>query len=169
MERQYSILKDQLYTERINQVEWELSEVKLGRSQEYLAPLQQLEEQLAQRKEIADKLRAFRIENSKHIFESEVIAAKQHFENEKRNLFDKIEEDINEKIIRLEEDRHNVDISWKEWGSGSKSGKVRGPGRKKPISVQGPYIVYMLHDEEILNDWAIVRKALYNVSTGPKY
>lgn len=169
MERQFNILKEQLYTERIHLVEWELSEVKVGRSQEYLQPLQQLEEQLAQRKEVTDKLKAFRIENINHKHESELQAAKQHFENEKKNAFDQIQEELTEKIRRLEEDRHNVDISWMEWGNEKRSGKVRGPGRKKPVSVQGPYIVYMLHDEEILDDWTTVRKALYNVTGAPKF
>ncbi|KAL5275655.1 BRMS1L family protein [Megaselia abdita] len=170
LERQFNILKEQLYTERIHLVEWELSEVKVGRSQEYLQPLQQLEEQLAQKKDVADKLRAFRIENINHIHESELQAAKQHFENEKKNVFDEIQEELTEKIRRLEDDRHNVDISWMEWGNDKRSGKVRGPGRKKPVSVQGPYIVYMLHDEEILDDWTTVRKALYNVTgAAPKF
>uniref|UniRef100_T1H654 Breast cancer metastasis-suppressor 1-like protein-A n=1 Tax=Megaselia scalaris TaxID=36166 RepID=T1H654_MEGSC len=155
LERQFNILKEQLYTERIHLVEWELTEVKVGRSQEYLQPLQQLEE--VGSKEVADKLRAFRIENINHKYESELQAAKQHFEEK---AFDQIQDELTEKIRRLKDDRHNVDITWMEWGSDKRSGKVRGPGRKKPVSVQGPYIVYMLHDEEILDDWTTVRKAL---------
>lgn len=61
---------------------------------------------------------------------------------------------------RLEEDRHNVDISWADWGTSTRTSKVRGPGKKKAITVTGPYIVYMLSDEDILEDWKIIRKAL---------
>ena len=165
LERQFIILKDLLYSERINLVDWELSEVKVGRSQEYLQPLQQLEEQLGQRKEVVDKLRSFRLENINHKFESKLQAAQQHYENEKQNAFDQIKEELEESIRQLESDRHNVDISWMEFGQiDKKSGKVRGPGRKKPVTVTGPYIIYMLHDEEIIDDWTQIRKALYNYS-----
>lgn len=31
--------------------------------------------------------------------------------------------------------------------------------RKKPVTVTGPYIVYMLNEMDILEDWAAIRKA----------
>lgn len=34
--------------------------------------------------------------------------------------------------------------------------------RRKPVTVSGPYIVYMLKDAEILEDWTIIKKALSN-------
>lgn len=72
-----------------------------------------------------------------------------------------IHEELLEKIRRLEEDRHNVDLSWDEWGNRcARPSKVRGPGRKKVVTVTGPYIVYMLRDEDILEDWTMIRKAL---------
>lgn len=71
-----------------------------------------------------------------------------------------IYDELIDKIRRLEEDRHNVDISWADWGTGTRTSKVRGPGRKKAVTVSGPYIVYMLTEEEILEDWKIIRKAL---------
>lgn len=73
---------------------------------------------------------------------------------------DYIYDDLMEKIRRLEEDRHNVDISWADWGNDKRTSKVRGPGRKKAVTVTGPYIVYMLHEEDILDDWHTIRKAL---------
>lgn len=77
---------------------------------------------------------------------------------------DYIRDELLEKIRRLEEDRHNVDISWADWGSatgsGQRAGKVRGPGRKKAVTVTGPYIVYMLNDDEIMEDWTEIRRAL---------
>ena len=71
-----------------------------------------------------------------------------------------IYDELMEKIRRLEEDRHNVDISWADWGTNTRTSKVRGPGRKKQITVTGPYIVYMLHDDDIIDDWRVIRKAL---------
>lgn len=92
-----------------------------------------------------------------------------------------IYDELIDKIRRLEEDRHNVDISWADWGTSTRTSKVRGPGRKKAgtfstyyftqqfsnifyltftVTVSGPYIVYMLAEEDILEDWKIIRKAL---------
>lgn len=74
---------------------------------------------------------------------------------------DSIHEELLEKMRRLEEDRHNVDLSWDEWGNrSSRPSKVRGPGRKKVTTVSGPYIVYMLRDEDILADYNFIRKAM---------
>jgi len=32
--------------------------------------------------------------------------------------------------------------------------------RKKPVTIAGPYIVYMLHDNEIMDDYLTIKKAL---------
>lgn len=85
-------------------------------------------------------------------------------QNEKELAIDQIREEILEKIRKLEEDRHNVDISWSDWASESRPNKVRGPGRKKAVTVTGPYIVYMLKDEDIVEDWRLIRKAIKRTS-----
>jgi breast cancer metastasis-suppressor 1 and related proteins len=155
------LLREQLYRERINQVDQQLSEVRVGRSEQYLEPLQQLNDNMNTRKEVADILKKYRMENINHKFESEEQAAQQHFESEKKLAMDNLYDELMEKIRRLEEDRHNVDISWADWGTSIRTNKaVRGPGRKKAVTVSGPYIVYMLRDEDILEDWTAIRKAL---------
>lgn len=73
---------------------------------------------------------------------------------------DMIYEELMDKIRRLEEDRHNVDISWADWGTNTRTSKVRGPGRKKAVTVTGPYVVYMLNEDDIMDDWKMIRKAL---------
>ncbi|XP_055638656.1 breast cancer metastasis-suppressor 1-like protein [Toxorhynchites rutilus septentrionalis] len=160
LEKQFMILKEQLYKEKINQIDQQLQEVRGGRSQEYLAPLQRLADNMNTRKEVAEILKNFRMENIRHKFEAELQAARQHFESEKQLAMDVIYEELMEKIRRLEEDRHNVDISWADWGTNTRTSKVRGPGRKKAVTVSGPYIVYMLREEDILEDWTSIRKAL---------
>lgn len=85
------------------------------------------------------------------------IITKITFQSECILSVDYIRDELLEKIRRLEEDRHNVDISWSDW---PEQRKVRGPGRKKAVTVTGPYIVYMLHDNDIMDDWAAIRKAL---------
>lgn len=37
--------------------------------------------------------------------------------------------------------------------------------RKKPVSVSGPYVVYMLRDSEILEDWALMKRAIKTSGT----
>lgn len=80
MERQFSILREQLYCERINQVDIQLTDIRGGRSQEYLAPLQRLNDNLRSRTEVASVLKKLRMENITHKFISEEQAAIQHFE-----------------------------------------------------------------------------------------
>lgn len=97
-------------------------------------------------------------------------------------LFDAIDDDLKEKIKRLEEDRNNVDINadlWMVERGLVKAGKVKdkkqnastkgganrnsdSTPRRKPVTVTGPYIVYMLRDSEILEDWTVIKKALSN-------
>jgi breast cancer metastasis-suppressor 1 and related proteins len=118
------------------------------------------------RKEVAEILKKYRLENIRHKFESEEQASRQNYESEKQLAVDRLVEELNEKIRRLEEDSHNVDISWADWGSGAKgTNRTRGPGKKKPVTVQGPFIVYMLHDEEIMEDWTVIKKALKGNAT----
>jgi breast cancer metastasis-suppressor 1-like protein len=142
------------------QVDTQLHEIENGMSQEYLGPLQALADRMNARKEVAEILKKYRLENIRHKFESEEQAAKQNYESEKQMAVDRLLDELNEKIRRLEEDSHNADICWADFETNSKSNKVRGPGRKKPVTVSGPYIVYMLRDEEILADYAEIRKVL---------
>jgi len=78
---------------------------------------------------------------------------------------DNLRDEFVDRIRRLEEDRHNVDISWADWGTDKRQSKVRGPGRKKAVTVTGPYVVYMLREEDIMEDWTIIRKALKRSSS----
>ncbi|KAI8115348.1 hypothetical protein FF38_01644 [Lucilia cuprina] len=160
LEKQFSQLREQYYTERINQIERQSAEVRNGRSEEYLQPLKELDKVYKNRIEVAEILKRFRLENIEHKFLSEEQAALQNFESEKQLALDQIYDDLMEKIRRLEEDRHNVDISWDDWGNDKRHSKVRGPARKKAVTVNGPFIVYMLHEEDILEDWTTIRKAL---------
>ena len=97
-------------------------------------------------------------------------------------LKDALKADLDEKIHRLEEDKHHVDFSnvlWAEGSFGGASHDKRGSRkrksqtqsthidptmdpdrRKKPVTVTGPFIVYMLREEEILDDWAAIKKAM---------
>ncbi|XP_077996343.1 breast cancer metastasis-suppressor 1-like protein [Glandiceps talaboti] len=166
LERQFTDLKEQLYMERLSQVEAKLIEVKAGQAEEYLKPLQELEENMHIRTQVAGIARQLRQANIKNKYDCEEKAAKENHESDKILLHDQIRSDIEEKLRRLEEDRHNIDLGSDFWNDSSvvkksrkKSDSMTGEKKKKAVSVSGPYIVYMLRDIDILEDWTAIRKA----------
>ncbi|KAF3830735.1 hypothetical protein GH733_001630 [Mirounga leonina] len=82
LEKQFTDLKDQLYKERLSQVDAKLQEVIAGKAPEYLEPLATLQENM----QIRTK-------------------------SEKLLLYDTVQSELEEKIRRLEEDRHSIDIT----------------------------------------------------------
>uniref|UniRef100_L7M086 Putative breast cancer metastasis-suppressor 1-like a n=1 Tax=Rhipicephalus pulchellus TaxID=72859 RepID=L7M086_RHIPC len=167
LERQFMHLKEQLYLERANQIEAKLEEVKLGRAPEYLQPLEDLQDNMRIRIEVAGILKEMKLKNIKRKCEAEETAALQNFESERALLQDSIRCELEEKIRRLEEDRNSIDITSDLWSeqvthkkSRRKTDSMTTDRRKKPVTVSGPYIVYMLRENEILEDWTAIRKAL---------
>ena len=71
-----------------------------------------------------------------------------------------MKEDCENRIRKLEEDRNNIDVSTTLWGN--EQPRRNSKSRKKPVTVSGPHIVYMLTDSEILHDWTIIKKCLTN-------
>ncbi|KAG7244283.1 hypothetical protein INR49_004422 [Caranx melampygus] len=219
LEKQFTDLKEQLYKERLSQVDIKLQEVMAGCAQEYLEPLANLQENMQIRTKVAGIYRELCLESVKNKYECEIQAACQHWESEKLLLFDTVQSELEEKIRRLEEDRHSIDITSELWNDGlhSRKNKKKDPfcpvKKKKPVVVsdilfplllslslflpsvicshdllQGvsvtvnrdvscpssvfsltsplrPYIVYMLQDLDILEDWTAIRKAM--ASLGP--
>ncbi|CAG9860346.1 unnamed protein product [Phyllotreta striolata] len=162
LENQFGHLREQLYRERLSQVEMQLAEVKTGKSREYLISLQELQDNMRIRTEVAGILRQLRLQNITNQYEGEEQAAQQNFESEKNLACDYYYSELMDTIRRLEEDRHNSEISWGEggeWGSRSRS-----RSRRKAVTVSGPYIVYMLKPQDIIEDWTIIRKALKRTS-----
>uniref|UniRef100_A0AAY4D6W7 Breast cancer metastasis-suppressor 1-like protein-A n=1 Tax=Denticeps clupeoides TaxID=299321 RepID=A0AAY4D6W7_9TELE len=164
LERQFTDLKDQLYKERLNQVDLKLQEVMAGSAPEYLEPLANLQENMQIRTKVAGIYRELCLESVRNKYDCEMQAASQHWESEKLLLFDTVQSELEEKIRRLEEDRHSIDITSELWNDGLQSRKNKKkdpftPGKKKkPVVVTRPYIVYMLQDLDILEDWTAIRK-----------
>nr|XP_020472593.1 breast cancer metastasis-suppressor 1-like protein-A isoform X2 [Monopterus albus] len=171
LEKQFTDLKEQLYKERLSQVDSKLQEVMAGCAQEYLEPLANLQENMQIRTKVAGIYRELCLESVKNKYECEIQAASQHWESEKLLLFDTVQSELEEKIRRLEEDRHSIDITSELWNDElhSRKNKKKDPfcpvKKKKPVVVSGPYIVYMLQDLDILEDWTAIRKAM--ASLGP--
>lgn len=80
LEKQFMAIKEQLYLERLTQVDKKLEEVRAGRSSEYLHPLEELQDNMRVRSEVSGILRDFRLTNVKCQYEAEMLAARQNFE-----------------------------------------------------------------------------------------
>ena len=149
-----------LYRERITQVDTKLCEVRVGKSEEYLIPLERLKENMKTKQEVAEILKQFRLQNIQNKYDAEEQAALQNFKSEKELIWDAIHSDLQEKIRRLEEDKNNVDIHADLWLNSSGRRRRNHTERRRAVSVSGPYIVYMLRDEDILEDWALIKKSI---------
>lgn len=166
LEKQFTDLKDQLYRERLSQVNGKLAEVEAGQASEYLEPLAVLLENMQVRTKVAGVYKELCLESVKNKYECEIQAANQHWESEKLLLFDTVQNELEEKIRRLEEDRHSIDITSELWNDELSGRKKRRDAlspdkkRRRPSVVSGPYIVYMLPDLDILEDWTAIRKAV---------
>jgi len=167
LESQFSELKQQLYKEKLTQVSEKLEEVRAGVATEYLSPVAQLEDNLKTRLTVAGVRSKLKQKNIDNVSKAEEQAAEQNYESEKQLLYDMLLEDLYNKIRRLEEDRHNVDITSDLFTESQTLKKCRQASslsaserRRKPVAVTGPYIVYMLRESEIREDWAAIAIAM---------
>ncbi|KAK7104309.1 breast cancer metastasis-suppressor 1-like protein [Littorina saxatilis] len=165
LSHQFCKLKDQLFNEREAQIELKMKELDRGTEPDYLNRLADLDQNRKHRLQVAEILYTLRREAIQEKFKSEEIAALQHMNSEKDLLYDQLKFELEEKIKRLEEDRHNIDITSDLYESqNQKKRKKQDPfqsdRRKKPVQVSGPYIVYLLQDTEIIDDWTIIKRAI---------
>ncbi|XP_018026044.1 breast cancer metastasis-suppressor 1-like protein isoform X2 [Hyalella azteca] len=165
LEKQFSILREQLYRERLSQVEERLNSVRKGEAAEYLTPLNQLKEAYTVRLQVADVMKKFRLKNIQNKYEAEIMAANQNYENEKVLLMCALWEDLEERIRHLQEDRHTVTFTSRLWVEKNLRRSPRashkgGERKESKAVVDGPYIVYRLRDEDILEDWTVIRRAV---------
>ncbi|KAJ3606286.1 hypothetical protein NHX12_025807, partial [Muraenolepis orangiensis] len=152
LEKQFTDLKEQLYKERLSQVDVKLQEVMAGCAQEYLEPLANLQENMQIRTKVAGIYRELCVESVKNKYECEIQAACQHWESEKLLLLDTVQSELEEKIRRLEEDRHSIDITSELWNDGL---QTRNKNKKKDP---------LYPDLDILEDWTAIRKAMASLA-----
>ncbi|XP_060014534.1 breast cancer metastasis-suppressor 1 isoform X6 [Lagenorhynchus albirostris] len=171
LEKQFSELKEKLFRERLSQLRVRLEEVGAERAPEYTEPLGGLQRSLKIRIQVAGIYKGFCLDVIRNKYECELQGAKQHLESEKLLLYDTLQGELQERIQRLEEDRQSLDISSEWWddklharGSSKTWGSVPPSKRKKAPLVSGPYIVYMLQEIDILEDWTAIKKARAAVS-----
>ncbi|XP_056432194.1 breast cancer metastasis-suppressor 1, partial [Gadus chalcogrammus] len=162
LEKQFHDLKDKLFRERVSQVKERLEEVLTGRAGDYRERLSSLQGSTQLRTQVAGVYRELCLQVIKHKYECELQGARQHLESERTLLLDAMKTELLDKIRRLEEDRESTE--W--WSDDVKSKKckrknllARSDRKKKAALVSGPYIVYMLRDIDIMEDWAAIKKA----------
>ncbi|XP_053417582.1 breast cancer metastasis-suppressor 1 isoform X2 [Nycticebus coucang] len=134
LEKQFSELKEKLFRERLSQLRLRLEEVGAERAPEYTEPLGGLQRSLKIRIQVAGIYKGFCLDVIRNKYECELQGARQHLESEKLLLYDTLQGELQERIQRLEEDRQSLDLS------------------------SGPYIVYMLQEIDILEDWTAIKK-----------
>ncbi|XP_060922248.1 breast cancer metastasis-suppressor 1 isoform X2 [Limanda limanda] len=165
LEKLFQDVKDKLFRERQSQVKVKLDELLTGKAGEYREPLAALQNSMQIRTQVAGVYRELCLQVIQHKHECEVQGARQHLESERSLLFDAMKTELLEKIRRLDEDRENTDLTseWSDETRGKKCKRKNLPGRlerkKKVALVSGPFIVYMLSDIDILEDWAAIKKA----------
>lgn len=177
LEKQFVALREQLYYERLQRVDEKLKGVMSGKSPDYLQPLEELEQNMRIRTEVAGIQKELKLANVTCIHEAEKLAALQHMESECKAICDYLRQDLEEKLKRLEEDRNSIDSEhWVDAVASHTTGKKKKrhghadlshvrdqfaflDRRKKPVPVSGPYIVYMLRDSEIAEDYNLIRRA----------
>uniref|UniRef100_G1QD63 BRMS1 transcriptional repressor and anoikis regulator n=1 Tax=Myotis lucifugus TaxID=59463 RepID=G1QD63_MYOLU len=165
LEKQFSELKEKLFRERLSQLQVQLEEVGAERAPEYTEPLGGLQRSLKILIQVAGIYKGFCLDMIRNKYECELQGAKRHLESEKLLLYDTLQGELQERIQRLEEDRQSLDIS-SEWrddklhtrGSPRTWDSLPPSKRKKAPLVSGPYIVYMLQEIDILEDWTAIKK-----------
>ncbi|XP_023391483.1 breast cancer metastasis-suppressor 1 isoform X5 [Pteropus vampyrus] len=165
LEKQFSELKEKLFRERLSQLRVRLEEVGAERAPEYTEPLGGLQRSLKIRIQVAGIYKGFCLDVIRNKYECELQGAKQHLESEKLLLYDTLQGELQERIQRLEEDRQSLDISSEWWddklharGSSKTWDSLPPSKRKKAPLVSGPYIVYMLQEIDILEDWTAIKR-----------
>ncbi|XP_056298739.1 breast cancer metastasis-suppressor 1 isoform X2 [Pseudoliparis swirei] len=189
LENQFQELKEKLFRERQNQVKVKLDEVLTGKAGEYREPLVSLQESMQIQTQVAGVYRELCLQVIQHKYECEQQGAMQHLESERTLLVDAMKTELLEKMRRLEEDRRSTDLTsgtanttssgavrsltatinvWtkNEWSDEMRGKKCKrknllgGSERRKKVAlVSGPFIVYMLRDIDILEDWTAIKKA----------
>lgn len=162
LEKQFLNLREQLYQARRERVISKLDEVKAGKAPEYLQPLEDLQDQMRIRTEVAGILKDLRLKNIRCQYDAEQLAVRQNYDSEKRAIIDNIRCDIEEKLRHLDEDRNaleSADAPVEHFGY-TRDHLFLPDRRRKPVSISGPYIIYMLREHEIMEDHAQIRKAI---------
>jgi len=170
LEKQFADLKEQLYKEKLTQIDDQLGKVNQSmkmEAKEYIGPLKQLEQDCEIRTEVAGYLKHYKIINVENQLQCELQSAEQHFQNEENAIISQLMLEFEEKLRKVEEERHTAEMYSDLWCDDAFRSRKKRKGmeifvpdkRKKPVTVTGPYIIYMLNEMDILEDWAAIRKA----------
>lgn len=181
IEQYFNEVSKRLYVERRNLIDKKLKEVGDESSPDYINGVKLIDAEQHQKLRVIDLRGRYHHDSLKKILEADKLACAQQLQNDKQALVEQFQNDLDDKLSRLQEDRDNIDMSVDKYSDLNSSGgsydskgrklstskpgtsKSGGPGnkrKKKPVTVTGPYIVYMLREEEIMSDLQEIRKAV---------
>ncbi|XP_065196116.1 breast cancer metastasis-suppressor 1-like protein [Sycon ciliatum] len=164
LEKQFQELREQLYRERLQDIENQRHEVDSEISSLFIGRLADLDASKSQRMEIADTLRSFKKTGLQNRCECELQQSRQHLESERQALLDNMRSDLEEKLQRAEEDCQHLELSNDVWNDQRQPKRQRRgeglPEKRRKVTVTGPVIIYMLPEMDIIEDWATIRRAM---------
>jgi breast cancer metastasis-suppressor 1-like protein len=108
------------------------------------------------------------LQNIQNKYDEEVASAEQNFQELIQVTKRKMIATIQEKIRRLHEETIVAELT-KENGSRKRkrnSEFLLPDKRKKPVTVNGPYVIYMLRDMDIMEDLYDIRRDCSEIAAG---
>lgn len=173
LEQQFCNLKEMLYQEKVQELNHKIEEVNKGFAPEYVHPQKELEEELQQQIKMAELQLEYRKRNIDNKYQEEVESAHKNFQELCEVTKQRMISDVEERIRRLQEDAVIARLTAVE--SSSRKRKSRGcefnllEKRKKPVTVNGPCVVHMLRDMEIMEDVNDIRRGRAVLEVKSKY
>lgn len=170
IEKEFTDLKEKFFAERLAAIRKELEMLKNGTHQGYLEGTKILEERRTQKIWLAEQWRQYQLQCINIAFESEKKQAEDEFQNEKRELKEKLAKNILKKRNQLEEEKNTMNLidgpeirvstrSLRKRGKDSKSDKEKQNGQfKRPLFA--PEIRTELSENEINEDFEAIKKGL---------
>jgi len=178
-EHYFAIYSEKLYKEKKQLLNEQLENVKNETDAQFIRGADDMTAKHRKKLQVLHKRDLYHKEMLKRLLEADKLACVQMLQNDKQNLLEQFQNAFDTKVRGLQEERDEIDINVKyseilaqEVVGSSKDRKKKVDQQQKPLQsstnrrkkkvavVQGPCVVYMLKDEEILNDLIAIRKAV---------
>lgn len=148
-----------------------------GTNAEYSRQIASLERKRVEQIRIAECYKEFQIRSAENAFLAEKAEAEKEFEAKKLETYEQMLAALTEKRRQLEEEKSSLDLSAELTdGRGAVTRnrrRLREPEkpqpekRRKTVVVPSPILVDMLKEQDILDDLAVIRRALGHRPAGP--
>jgi breast cancer metastasis-suppressor 1-like protein len=137
-----------------------MKDISEEQADEYLQPLRELEESRQRRVQTSELQYSCKLQNIQNKHDEEVLSARQDCQELIQVTKQRMMDSLQEKIRRLHEEKVVAELT-KENGSRKRkkaSEFLLPEKRKKPVTVNGPCVIYMLRDMDIMEDLYDIRR-----------